>query len=217
MAVWSAKPVSPSAEVIEFDDPKAETVVIDLSIPEVVEALNNGSKNEVDLKGDGWVMEIPKTIITGASGNVSASAKALSEADKESLPAEVKELVKGKAVFSLNLSDSNGAVTFVGSKIRVTLPYELKDGEDPKHVKVFYIDGDKAVGVDTEYDADKGTVTFETDHFSTWFVDTVEPDESNGGGFPIWIVAVIIVIAALVAVIVLMKMGIIPDLLAKKS
>ena len=58
---------------------------------------------------------------------------------------------------------------------------------------------------------------FETDHFSTWFVDASEPDDDNGGGFPIWIVAVIIVIAALVAVIVLMKMGIIPDVLAKKN
>jgi|GEM_PF-6199027 len=215
-AVWSAIPVSPSEEVIEFDDPTAETVVIDLSVPEVAEALNNASKTEVDLKGDGWAMEIPKSVITGASGNVSASAKTLSDADKDALPAEVKELVKDKTVFSLNLSDSNGAVTFVGNKIKVTLPYELKAGENPKHVQVFYIDGDKAVGVDSEYDEGKGTVTFETDHFSTWFVDTVEP-ESNGGGFPIWIVAVIIVIAALVAVIVLMKMGIIPDLLAKKS
>lgn len=210
MAVWSAKPVSPSAEVIEFDDPKAETVVIDLSIPEVVEALNNGSKTEVDLKGDGWVMEIPKTIITGASGNVSASAKALSEADKKALPAEVKELVKDKAVFSLNLSDSNGAVTFVGSKIRVTLPYELKDGEDPKHVKVFYIDGSKAVGVDTEYDADKGTVTFETDHFSTWFVDVVSDDSGSGGskiGLIIGIIVGVLVVAAVVTVVVLMKTG----------
>lgn len=47
------------------------------------------------------------------------------------------------------------------------------------------------------------------------FEDVSSP---NGGGFPIWIVVVIaIVVVALVAAIVLMKMGIIPDLLPKKQ
>ena len=42
-----------------------------------------------------------------------------------------------------------------------------------------------------------GNVVFETSHFSTYaivFEDTLSSD-SNGGGFPIWIVAVIAVVA----------------------
>ena len=202
-AVWSAKPVSPSAEVIEFDDPVAETVVIDKSVSEVTDALNNGSKTVVDVKGDGWTMEIPKDIIAGATGNVSAGAKTLSDEAKAALPDSVKEKIQGKTVFSLDLKDGNGnAITFTGTKVKVSLPYALKDGENADRICMYYIDAEnKAVRVDATYDSASMCVVFETDHFSTWFVDFDAPASSGGGNNTMIIVGVVIAIAAVLGIL----------------
>ena len=99
------------------------------------------------------------------------------------------------------------------------MPYTLAAGENANDVKVFCINGENLEEFDATYDSEKKVAIFETEHFSDWFVDVVEsPSGNNGGGFPIWIIAVIaVIVIALVAVVVLMKMGIIPDLLSKKA
>ena len=203
-AVWSAKPApAPAAEIIEIADTRADTVVIDKSVSEVTDALNNGSKTVVDVKGDGWTMEIPKDIITGATGNVSAGAKTLSDEAKAALPDSVKEKIQGKTVFSLDLKDGNGnAITFTGTKVKVSLPYELAPGESADGIKVFYINGENLVEYDATYDAEKGVAVFETDHFSDWFVSYVAPAPAsgNGGEFPILIVVAVVAVLAVAAV-----------------
>ena len=211
-ALWAVVPASPSAEVIEFSD-DTETVTIDKTVSEVTDALDDASKTEVDVKGSGWAMEIPKSVVQNASGNVSATAKALSASDISALPSEVQELIRGKPVFSLSLSDGNGSVSFSGSPVKVSLAYTLKDGEDADDLRLYYINAsNEAVEVDATYE--NGSIVFTTDHFSVWFAD-FEDSGSNGGGFPIWIVAVVIVVALLAALFVLMKMGIIPDFTKK--
>ena len=65
---------------------------------------------------------------------------------------------------------------------------------------------------------ENGQVVFTTNHFSTYAIVFEDTSSPSGGGFSIWIIAVIaVVVIALVAAVVLMKMGIIPDLLPKKQ
>ena len=200
-AEWSKLPVSPSEEVIEFSV-EAESVLIDKSVAEVTEALNNEAKTEVEVKGDVWTMEIPKDVITEATGSVSAGAKALSNSDLVALPEEVKKIVEGKTVFSLSLTDDNGSVSFAGKNIKVTLPYELKAGESASDVKVFFISNEnKAVQVDATYDSVNECAVFSTDHFSTWFIDaSPAPSSSDGGMDMMLIVGIVIAIAAVAGV-----------------
>ena len=50
-------------------------------------------------------------------------------------------------------SDSNGAISFAGKAIKVSLPYKLQDGEKASNVKVFFInENNQAVEVDAEYE-----------------------------------------------------------------
>jgi len=215
-ARWASLPEI-SGDTIGFSS-DGDRVSIDLGSTTVSEAMSDASKTSVSVSGNGWEMSIPKDVLSGASGAVSVSAQTMSDDAKASLPASVKERVQGKTVYSLDLSDSNGSITFAGKKIKVSLPYTLAAGENADNVKVFCINGENLEEFDATYDSEKKVAIFETEHFSDWFVDVVEsPSGNNGGGFPIWIVAVIVVIAALVAVVVLMKMGIIPDLLFKKA
>ena len=167
-------------------------------VPMTFSAGSDATKTTVAVSGDGWAMDIPKEIIAGATGPVSVSAQTLSDSEKAALPESVKERIAGKTVYSLDLSDTSGKITFTGKKIKVSLPYVLASGENASNVKVFCISGEDLIQYDATYDSDKKMAVFETDHFSDWFVDVVESPSGNisGGGFPIWIVIVIVVVIA---------------------
>ena len=195
VAKWSSKPVSTDGNAIAFVT-DGDSATIDLSSASVTDALSDATKTTVTVTGNGWAMEISKGLISGATGQVSVSAQPLSESAKAALPQSVKDRIAGKTVYSLDLSDSSGKISFNGNKVKVSLPYELAAGDDPNNVKVFFIDGENLVQYDATYDSDKKVAVFEADHFSDWFVDVVEPSGNNGGGFPIWIVFVIIAVVA---------------------
>ena len=190
-AIWAVLPAASEGESVDFVSPEAETVVIDTSVGAIADALADNTKTEVKVEGNGWSMEIPKDIITTANGVVSIGAKTLSAEEKSSLPAEVKD----KVVFSLSLTDNNGAVSFTGKKIKVSLPYTLKDGENASDVKVFYLDANNnPVAVDgVTYDATNKCAVFETDHFSNWYVDVIPDDSSSGGGMNIGLIIGIVI------------------------
>lgn len=105
-------------------------------------------------------------------------------------------------MFSLSLTDDNGSVSFAGKNIKVTLLYELKAGENPSDVKVFFINNEnKAVQVDATYDSVNECAVFSTDHFSTWFIDaSPAPSSSEGGMDMMLIVGIVIAIAAVAGV-----------------
>ena len=209
-AKWAVNPAPTNTDTVDFVDTSTDTVMIDMSSAAVAEAINDASKTEVNVSGDGWKMEIPKEILSGATGTVSVEARSLSGTDLDALPAEVRSIVQGKTVFSLSLTDDNGAISFNGKSITVSLPYVLKDGESASDVKVFFINAsNQAEQVDARYDADTKCAVFTTDHFSTWYVDVV-PDDSPSGGGPgigaiIGIVVAVIAVAAVVAVVVMKK------------
>lgn len=70
---------------------------------------------------------------------------------------------------------------------------------DGKTAKVYYIatNGDRT---DMNAVFENGTVTFDTNHFSSYAVIFEDSSSPSGGGFPIWIVVVIVVVIAAVGV-----------------
>ncbi len=56
-------------------------------------------------------------------------------------------------------------------KAKVTVPYKLKSGDDPKKLTVFYVD-DKGnlKNKKAKYDEETGSITFETEHFSKYII-----------------------------------------------
>ena len=193
---------------IEISD-KAETVVIDSGANEIESFLADTTKTEIDVKGDGWQMSIPKEIISSTTGPISVGAKIMTENERSALPQEIQEKIAGKTVYSLSLNDTSGKVTFTGKSIKVSLPYTLKDGESASDVKVFYIDDNNELHeVEAKYDTATGCAVFETDHFSNWFVDVVPSDSgSNNLGLIIGVIVGVLVIGAIVAFVVLKKNG----------
>ena len=209
-AKWASRPAATNNEAVVFVS-DSDSVLIDTSSPATSSALSDASKTVIDVSGNGWKMEIPKEIVSNATGEVSVTAQALDDNAKAALPDAVKARVEGKTVYSLSLSDSNGNISFAGKTVKVSLPYVLKDGESASDVKVFFINGDQLVEYDATYDSDKKVAVFETDHFSDWFVDVVESPSGSGGGSNVGLIVGIIVgvlvVAAIVTVVVLVKTG----------
>ena len=96
-----------------------------------------------------------------------------------------------KLVIEVTLSEK-----FENGKAKVSVPFTEAVPEG-KVVKVYFINGD--VREDMNATLVDGKVVFETNHFSTYavfFEDVPSSSGSNGGGFPIWIVFVIIAVVA---------------------
>ena len=97
----------------------------------------------------------------------------------------------------------------LGGKAIITIPYELKAGEDAQHIVVWYVTDDgEPQKMETSYDSTTKTVTFETDHFS-YYVISQESDLgelSNNNGFPIiYIVIGGVVLLVVISVAVIVK------------
>lgn len=91
---------------------------------------------------------------------------------KDSLAAEVKDLVGDRPVYDIAIMAGNSRITdFGGEALRISIPYTLKQSENPNAVVVFYIDEKgKAVQVTGVYNKATGKVEFITKHLSRYAI-----------------------------------------------
>lgn len=133
-----------------------------------------------------------------AKGGITLTMEDLSEDD------EYKELGYDLVV-DLTLKDEEGNALYAEGekgKATVTLNYD-KDLEEGSAVKVYRINGDSKEEIESSYDAEGKTVTFETEHFSVY---AVAPEHQGGGsGALVIVVAVAVVAVAAAAVIFVNK------------
>ena len=105
-------------------------------------------------------------------GNGSAIFSA-EQLDTNDLSDTNKALVGDHPVFDLSITVGGANVTdFGGGTVKVSLPYMPEDGEDTNNLTIFYINANgKAVEMmDAYYDAETGSIIFDTEHFSIFAV-----------------------------------------------
>jgi hypothetical protein len=114
------------------------------------------------------------------SGEIKVEMKDVSPAHQENLP--------GKQVFSLTVSSGGNTVSNFGGYVTISLPYELKAGENAEAVTVWYLAGDGTMTeIPCTYNPVTKLATFKVTHFSlyvvgvntTWvnpFADVTESD-----------------------------------------
>ena len=90
----------------------------------------------------------------------------------DSLPEEIKDIVGDRPVYDIAIMAGNTRITdFGGEALRISIPYALKQGENPNAVVVFYIDEKgKAVQVTGVYNKATGKVEFITKHLSRYAI-----------------------------------------------
>jgi len=80
--------------------------------------------------------------------------------------------LNGRPVYDLTVMNGSTQISdFNGGHATVTIPYELKPGEDPNAVVIYYLADDGTLkAVRGHYDADMKAVVFKTTHFSKFLL-----------------------------------------------
>ena len=107
---------------------------------------------------------------------IGAEKKTVEDLPKETSQ-ETIDLVKNAPIFDFSMKNGEEEVHELNGEVQITIPYELKEGEDPKNVSVAYINDEG----DVEYfrtECTNGTILFTTHHFSLYAVVQLSPGEA---------------------------------------
>ena len=133
----------------------------------------------------------------------------LSFSDNVSVPSATMSGIIGGHAIDITMTSDDSNIHKLGGIATVSVPFELPDGMDARDVSVWYIDGSTPREIESAYDADTGTASFDTDHFSQWIIGFKDgsadnPSEgSDGGDNTILFIAAGIVTAVAIAAIAL--------------
>ncbi|MFA7502526.1 MAG: S-layer homology domain-containing protein [Anaerovoracaceae bacterium] len=109
------------------------------------------------------------SIASQASGSITIRVESV---DTSGLSAEQQQAVGQDPVYDISiLSGGTQISSFAGKAITISLPYELKEGEDASGVAVWYLnDAGELQRMRCTYDPATGMATFETTHLSKYLV-----------------------------------------------
>ncbi len=146
------------------------------AVKEIAEAANDSSNDT-----EGLTIKLS----TGAASFDAAALDAVQEqasgkqitlsiapAKDSDLNARQKEAVDGAPVYDLTLKSGGKAITSFGKgNVTISLPYTLKEGQNPSGVVVYYLDDEGNIyRCKTMYDVRTKTVIFTTNHLSLYVV-----------------------------------------------
>lgn len=117
-------------------------------------------------------------LVEDTSKKVSIAADVVEQANKDALLANAsnlneaeKERLKDVDIFDFGITVGDTAVSQFCAAVTVTLPYTLKEGEEPDGIIIWYVADDGTLEeVEAVYDAETQTVTFSVEHFSFYAV-----------------------------------------------
>lgn len=163
------------------------TTRVVISATEPVKSADLPENENVAVKKDNVDIQLPPQVVSQVKqtgGDVTVSAGEVKDKqtvlnNATNLNAEQKETLKDAPLYDFSLKVGETAVGKFDAKVTVTLPYTLKEGEDPDGVTIWYVAGDGTVEEikDVHYDAKTGTVTFRVEHFSYYAVAYRETQE----------------------------------------
>lgn len=139
---------------------------------------------------------VPASVAVMLSGSGKPLKFSVRSIDAEALSEAQRGKVGESLVLSFDAMVGADRVHDLGGKVKVTVPYQLKQGQKADGVKVFYLDGDELTEVACTYQS--GSIVFETDHFSYYAISYSAPPSAFAGG-EMLIVAAIAAIAAIAA------------------
>jgi len=113
----------------------------------------------------------------------------LTPEQEASLSEEQRKIYTSSSVvydFTAELTDKNGnksTLSKFDKEISVSIPYELKAGEDPECITVLYLTDDgKVINMQGRYNKETGCVEFTTNHFSKYIIKNLVPSFTDMKG-----------------------------------
>jgi hypothetical protein len=132
-----------------------------------LESLISDGKELIVEDDDGAKLVFDAEALKGISSQAIDSVKA----EISDVSDEYQETYPDKLVFSLTVTSGDKVISNFGGSVTVSLPYELKEGEDPKNVKVWHLAADGSMTeIPCTYDPSTKKVSFIVSHFSLYMV-----------------------------------------------
>jgi len=164
---------------VDFGEETAETVEITISSA-VFEAISE-AEAAVEI-----VIETPIATLAFDSLALETIAEAGEEADDIVITASIvdnseldeifQDIVKDRPVYNFTVTVGEETVSnFMGGKVTVGIPYELREDENAYAIVVYYLDDDGNLKlIRGYYDEENSVVVFVTGHFSKYMLEFVE-------------------------------------------
>lgn len=142
--------------------------------------------------------------ILETSGEESLTIK-VSDAKNE-LNEEQQKIVGDRPVYNITMMSGSEKITsFNGKTITISIPYELKENEDPDNIVVYYVKDDGTIEkMNCTYK--DGKVSFETDHLSYFAISyevpepvPEEPANNDNDNTIYYVIAAVVILLAIIA------------------
>ena len=117
---------------------------------------------------------IPETDLQGSQINISVEKKQVQSV--EGISKEQAQIIGDKPIYDFSIVAGGKQVHQLNEKapLEVTIPYTLKQGEDPKQITVYYINEkgelEEVKGAEISYDSVLSKATFKLTHFSKYVI-----------------------------------------------
>lgn len=146
------------------------SVSVELSGSQLNRAAKAGIK-VIEIRTELAVMQLPLSLMMTSSSSNTAKLT-VSRVDPQKLPQAARTIIGENAVLDFTLTVDGKIVTAFaeGQSVRVTMPYNLKSGERPGQVVVYYIaeDGTLETIENGRYKPSAGEVEFKTKRFRSF-------------------------------------------------
>ncbi|MFB9275525.1 endo-1,4-beta-xylanase [Cohnella cellulosilytica] len=147
----------------------ANRVTVSIPVDQVNAAEEAGIKR-IEIFAGLASVQLPVSLFEGAAGGVVELT--ITKVDNSTLSPEARARVGSNAVYDFSLSvDGRQLADFgQGQTVRVAIPYELKPGENPNQIVIYYLsdDGKPEVIKNGRYNKDTGMAEFSAKHFSQY-------------------------------------------------
>ena len=198
------KPEQITDDLTSVSLPKADLATISEKIAE------HETINSVSIATSTGTIVVEQEVLAGILESTDAETVSFAVNDaKDKLTEEQKQAVGNNPVFEINIhADDQKVTSFNGKTITISLPYELKDGEDPNNIVIYHLKDDGTVEkMNGYYDEESKQFIFETNHLSMFFiayeaaepVTPDQPDDNKNDNTIYYILAAIVVIILIIA------------------
>ncbi len=180
---------SNSLALVNLDDVQGAVSSVTVLIADLTKLLEKIADNDhitfiLIMTSEGEI-SIDKTLLSSILENMTGDSISFELKNaKDMLTEEQKKTVGDNPVYDINIrAGSEYVKSFNGKTITVSIPYELKDGEDPNNIVVYYLKDDGTVEKMKGTYKD-GKVLFETNHLSKFVIvyeaqEPVTPDNPD--------------------------------------
>ena len=144
---------------------------------------SHDSENDTDgleiILSKGTSVELDGEALKGVvseAGNQHVTISVKDHRNVRTLTAAQKTAVGSRPAYDVKISVNGTAISNIGGRITIRVPYSLKAGEKAEGLRVYYVDNaGNREACETSYSSQKKQITWHTNHLSLYVIDYEEP------------------------------------------